>query len=875
MDRAFQPGESLLHYRLTEKIGEGGMGVVWKALDTKLDRDVAIKILPAVFSQDPERLSRFKREAKILASVNHPAVAAIYGFETVGETHFLVLELVPGQGLDELLKSGPLPVKRALEIARGVAEGLQAAHATDIIHRDLKPANVKVTGGQRGQTSSLSPNATVKVLDFGLARAGEAPTSPVDSSLSPTVTSAGTQFGMILGTAAYMSPEQARGLPTDRRTDIWSFGCLLYECLTDSRPFAGETVSDSIARILEREPDLDALPADTPGQVRSLLTRCLEKDRDQRLADIGDVIAAIDEGLKNPTPAPSVRRRSVSIAIPVIIAVVAGFWILFDDDKPAPSPVVQEATKQMMAVLPFDNMGPAEDEYFAEGITEEISARLASIDQLGIIGRTSAAQYKDSDKTMQQIGDELSIEYVLDGTVRWQRTGDGSRVRVTPQLIRVSDASQIWTEIYEAEMSDIFEVQSDIAGKVAQALNLALGGTTDTRPTDNVDAYDFYLRGREFANDSFDDSKLRFGIQMFEKAVALDPEFALAYAEMGIAHQGLYWFFHDRSLERLELARAAVETALRLDPDLPQAHLAQGWYRYHGFLDYEGALESFAIAEAGMPDNVDVMGAIGAVKRRQGKWDEALDWFQRSIEIDPRSPGVWKSMQDTTLAMRMYPEALEAIDRIIDLTPDDGTAYIAKAIIHFSWKGDIDAAFATLDGALGIESPDTNFGGTRAVRIRLNLFAGNYDEVQRLLAMETGEVLIDNQFLYMPTDSMRGELYALTGREAEALAAYGRALAQLEAMIVLRPEDERLYSAKGIALAGLGRKDEAIAAARQGVDVLPISKEAWRGAYREQELARVYAMVGETELAAEKVEYLLSIPGELSEHWLKADPVWR
>ncbi|MDH3785677.1 MAG: serine/threonine protein kinase, partial [Acidobacteriota bacterium] len=313
MDRAFQPGESLLHYRLTEKIGEGGMGVVWKALDTKLDRDVAIKILPAVFSQDPERLSRFKREAKILASVNHPAVAAIYGFETVGETHFLVLELVPGQGLDELLKSGPLPVKRALEIARGVAEGLQAAHATDIIHRDLKPANVKVTGGQRGQTSSLSPGVVaVKVLDFGLARAGEAPTSPVDSSLSPTVTSAGTQFGMILGTAAYMSPEQARGLPTDRRTDIWSFGCLLYECLTDSRPFAGETVSDSIARILEREPDLDALPADTPGQVRSLLTRCLEKDRDQRLADIGDVIAAIDEGLKNPTPAPSVRRRSVS-----------------------------------------------------------------------------------------------------------------------------------------------------------------------------------------------------------------------------------------------------------------------------------------------------------------------------------------------------------------------------------------------------------------------------------------------------------------------------------------------------------------------------------------------------------------------------------
>jgi serine/threonine protein kinase len=276
---AVTPGQTLSHYRLVEKIGEGGMGVVWKADDTVLGRQVAVKILPDDLAHDAERLARFRQEARLLASLNHPNIAAIHGLEESDGVRYLVLELVPGQTLAERIARGPLPVDEALTVCRQIAEALEAAHETGIIHRDLKPANVKVT-----------PDGKVKVLDFGLAKAFEAgPASePIDVSLSPTLTNAGTMAGVILGTAAYMSPEQARGKPVDKRTDIWSFGCVMYEMLTGRQAFPGETVSDTIAGILAREPDWEALPAQTPVKIKDLLRRCLQKDLNRRLRDPWD-----------------------------------------------------------------------------------------------------------------------------------------------------------------------------------------------------------------------------------------------------------------------------------------------------------------------------------------------------------------------------------------------------------------------------------------------------------------------------------------------------------------------------------------------------------------------------------------------------------
>ena len=316
-----EPGKDLLHYRLTEKIGEGGMGAVWKAVDTSLDRDVAIKILPEAFAEDPERLARFEREAKLLASLNHPHIATIHGLHDFEGQRFLAMELVEGDDLSQRIERGPLPVDEALKIAQQIAEGLETAHESGVIHRDLKPANVKLT-----------TEGKAKILDFGLAKALVPETSGDASSvsMSPTVTSAGTVVGTLLGTAAYMSPEQARGQVVDRRADIWSFGCVLFEMLVGRRPFSGDTISDSIASILAREPDWSALPSTLPSAVRTLLERCLDKDARTRLRDIGEarVLLADPPEDKRETPPARASTPWGWIALVALLGLLLGWRLL-------------------------------------------------------------------------------------------------------------------------------------------------------------------------------------------------------------------------------------------------------------------------------------------------------------------------------------------------------------------------------------------------------------------------------------------------------------------------------------------------------------------------------------------------------------------
>ncbi len=294
---SLEAGHKLAHYEILEPIGKGGMGEVYRARDRKLGRDVAIKVLPDAFAQDEERLRRFKREAKVLASLNHPNIASIYGLEQSDKTHYLVLELVPGETLAERISRGPIHIDEALEIAKKIAEALEEAHEQGIVHRDLKPANIKVRD-----------DGTVKVLDFGLAKALD-PTPGGDPSESPTLTAAATRMGVVLGTAPYMSPEQARGKAVDKRTDIWAFGCVLYEMLVGGRAFPGEAIADSVARIIERNPDYDALPRDVPPSVRLLMRRCLEKDQRDRLRDIGDARIEIKQSLATP-PANDAYRKT-------------------------------------------------------------------------------------------------------------------------------------------------------------------------------------------------------------------------------------------------------------------------------------------------------------------------------------------------------------------------------------------------------------------------------------------------------------------------------------------------------------------------------------------------------------------------------------
>ena len=333
-------GKTLSPYKVLEKIGQGGMGEVYRAEDTNLGREVAIKVLPEQFTQDPQRLARFEREAKLLASLNHPNIAAIYGLEEANGVRFLALELVPGDTLQERVAKGPVPVEEALEACRQIAEGVEAAHEKGVIHRDLKPANVKVT-----------PEGKVKILDFGLAKAFEEETPAADISQSPTLTEGMTRAGVILGTAAYMSPEQAKGKPVDKRTDVFSFGAVLYELLTGQRAFEGETIAETIAAVLKSEPEWEAVPLTTPWRIQDLLRRCLTKDPHDRLRDIANVRVEVKLALQEPTmispiggTSPIVSGRQLwVIALGLIIATAIasgiGVWSLMQTPLSEPRPL--------------------------------------------------------------------------------------------------------------------------------------------------------------------------------------------------------------------------------------------------------------------------------------------------------------------------------------------------------------------------------------------------------------------------------------------------------------------------------------------------------------------------------------------------------
>jgi len=432
---SIESGHSIGHYRLVEKIGEGGMGVVWKAIDTDLDREVAIKVLSETFSSDQMELARFEREAKLLASINHPNVATVYGLHRHEGIRFLALELIPGKDLASRLGEKPLTVARSLSIGRQIASALQATHACGVIHRDLKPANIYIT-----------PDGGVKVLDFGIARAASDHTAGQPQADSLPGAPERTRPGTILGTVSYMSPEQARGKPLDARTDLWSFGCVLYRMLCGRVAFEGETRWDKLAAVLRQEPDWGALPTDTPESVRDLLRHCLEKDVNQRQDSAEEASRILDEALAEfsltgetttgpgprftEEPAPASSRRAIWGAIGGLALVVAaiGLWIgLRPEGRGQETGAVMNP--RSIAVLPFESMGGGEEnDAFTAGIHDDILNQLAKIGDLKVISRTSVMEYRDSTESLEKIGTALGVATVLEGAVR----RSGKQVRTLP-----------------------------------------------------------------------------------------------------------------------------------------------------------------------------------------------------------------------------------------------------------------------------------------------------------------------------------------------------------------------------------------------------------------------------------------------------------
>ena len=846
-------GKTIGNFEITEMIGSGGMGIVYLARDTRLDRLVAIKSIPVKQKESLTARMHLKREARLLASLNHPNIAVIYDIiEQDDGDDFLVLEYVHGKTLAELIAGKLLKLKQSLSIARQVAEAVSVAHKAGIIHRDLKPANIKIT-----------PDGSIKVLDFGLAKA------PLEAGKSGAVTS--TEPGRVIGTPAYMSPEQARGKSTDHRTDIWSFGCITFQMLTGKLPFEGETATDTLARIIEREPDWEMLPQDTPSNIRVLLRRCLEKDPDQRLLDIGDAAIEISEMLSKPAIASPVRLRRVAMIIGAIAFSIILFVIAL---KFIPKKEIQLPSKEIrLVVLPFENLGSTEDEYFADGITDAITARLAVINGLGVISRQSAMQYKKREKSAQQIAEELRVDYILEGTIQRERPSDPtSRVRIIPQLVRASDDIHVWAQTYEDDMSEVFRLQSDLAERVAQALDVTLLETErralKAKPTENIEAYEYYLRGNEYFRRGSEDN-VRTAIQMFEKAIKLDTKFALAYAQLSRVHVIMYWFYYDRGEERLTMAKQAAVKALELNPNLPEAHLALGQYYYHGHLDYDRALEQFAIGREIQPNNGDLLSYTGYVQRRQGKFEQALANIKKAYELDPLS-NVTSEIGLTLMYLRRYPEAEHYFDRAISLAPDVPRAYDEKARLYMSWQGSTEKARAVLqEGLENIKSTENPFIN---LLVKLDVYDRNCQKALDRLSLKSEDV--DDPSYFIPNARRYALIYRYMNKNDLAKKYYDEARSILESKIAEQPEDGRLHSSLGIAYAGLGRKEDAIREGKKGVELFPVTKDAWRGAYRVEDLARIYVMVGKFDAAIDQLEFLLSRPGEMSIPLLRLDPAW-
>jgi len=864
------PGSQIGRFRVEHELGRGGMGIVYLAHDKKLDRAVAIKTLPAQMLDNPMVRKRWKREAQVLASLNHPNIATIYEeLEEAEGVGCLILEYVAGDTLTERIAQRGLKLQEALSIALQVAEAVAAAHEKDIIHRDLKPGNIKIT-----------PEGRVKVLDFGLAK--------VIKSQYPGLRSTTTEPGKIFGTPAYMSPEQARGKEVDSRGDIWSFGCVLYEMLTGEVPFKGETPSDTLANILDKDPDWQVLPHTTPPNIQVLLRRCLEKDPRSRLQHIGDAVIEIRETLSLPATAPPVttpfispmpetaakaRSRRIAMVIGATIIVVAAGIAVWLVNKKLALPLSKEIR---LVVLPFENLGPSDDEYFAAGITDAITARLATIHGLGVISRQSAMQYKKREKSVQQIANELRVDYILEGTVQRERPADpNSRVRIIPQLIKASNDTHVWAQPYDNDMSQVFRVQSDLAERVAQALDITLvereRRALQSRPTENMEAYDYFLRGNEYRYRGVEENDLKIAIQMYEKAVELDPKFVLAYAQLSRTHAYMYWLHLDHTGERIGMAKKAVDKALQLDPGLPETHFALGHYYYHCQSDWDRALEEFAIARKKLFNDSDLLSFIGFVQRRQGRFEEALVNIKRASELDPLSGFLSYELGATFRLMRNYPEALRYFNRAVSLAPDLSIPYDYKASLYLCWEGSTEKARAVLEEALkNIRSPEES--SIVNLLIDLDVYEGNYQKALDLFSLKSKD--IDSQYYFIPRAIRYASISGYMNENELARKYYDEGRDILEAKIQQQPDDARFHSTLGIAYAGLGRREDAIREGKMGVNLLPITKEAWRGYCRASDLALIYVMVGEFDLAIDQIEFLLSIPGELSIPLLRLDPVW-
>ena len=658
---ALTPGSRLGTYESVASLGAGGMGEVYRARDTRLGREVAVKVLPGDVASHPDRLARFEREARTVAGLNHPNIVVLYSVEEESGVRFLTMELVEGPTLGQLVRPGGLPLARLLDLAIPLADALVAAHGRGVVHRDLKPANVMVTSEGR-----------LKVLDFGLARPSSPEPSP-DATRTTTATSPISFAGQLVGTVPYMAPEQVRGEAVDARTDLFAFGVLFYELATGQRPFQGATSADVSSAILRDAPrPVQALRGDLPQDIARIIGRCLEKDPERRLQTAKDVRNELE----------LVRRAVESGAAP---ATRRGM------------PAAGARALPSIAVLPFANRShDEEDEFFADGITEDVIAQLCKVRTLKVISRTSVMPFKTRGESLQDIASRLQVASVLEGSVR--RVGD--RVRIVAQLIDAASGQHLWAGTYDRQLTDIFVIQTDVALHIAAALEAKLSPDERERirrePTRDVQAYEEYLRGRHCLVRFTAEQMLR-SIEYFDRAVERDPDFALAHVGLAMAYTELGENGALGGEQAGSRAMTAAQRAVALDPELGEAHCALAYARLAYEFDWAGAEEGFKRALDLSPGSADTYDLYGRMCAGLGRFAEAVALHERAYELDPLTHRA--DLATTLLRAGRDEDARRAAADAIKLEPHDPRLHATLGWALFR-QGRTDEGLAELERAV-------------------------------------------------------------------------------------------------------------------------------------------------------------------------------
>jgi serine/threonine protein kinase/Flp pilus assembly protein TadD len=865
------------------ELGRGGMGITYKAFDVRLQRPAALKIITAQLLGNESAGARFVQEARAAASVRHQNVATVFHIGESGGKYYYAMELVEGESLGALIRrSNRLETSLALGILEQAAAGLAAIEKQRLVHRDIKPSNIMVSSQDRKLES-------VKIIDLGLAKR-----FAEENTLSTV--------GAFIGTPAYASPEQFAGIAVDIRSDLYSLGVTLWEMLSGKPPFSG-SAAELMYQHQHAEPPIEKLKG-VPKPIITLLQVLLAKDPNQRFQTPAQLQQALtkvrgatgsnsllsakdlrgnSDQITEQSPKRRPRKRALWLiaASLVLVSLLFGAFLFYGTRRFSSNQGSAQAAanKKSIAVLPFESLSDNKsDNYFADGVQDEILNNLAKIGQLKVICRTSVMQYRaEAKRDLRQIADALGVANVLEGTVR----RDGNHVRVSTELVDARNYNAIWADSYDRDITDIFTTQSEIAQQVASRLSAQLSPEErkdiEEKPTNNLEAYDLYLQAKHLleANDrevlpSREKEIYPKIINLLEDATRKDRKFALAYCLIAKVHDILYEDKIDRTPERRALGDAAMNEALRLRSDLPEVHLAAAFHLYICYRDFEKARVQITMATGGLSNNSALLELTAFIDRAQGRWDKATTALERASAVDPLNPGLLDSLASTYWGLRRYRDGEKILNRLIELKPDQPSFRILKAMLSVDERGNVDGARAVCEAVRPSMRDDP---WVAQQRVYFALCARDFTGAEKILGESPNKEifflgsLVPRQIFVLWVEFLRGN--------HPTMEEFGAAREQLYRRVEADPSDPFLVTALAYADLALGQQEKSIEEGRRAMELRPISEDAYQGPLIATDVAEIYALTNQRDLALDQLKLLIKKPCWLLSYGnLKTNPGW-